>query len=149
MLFTLALAQCLLLLNCSLALSLGIGASIAFTFGAFTEYFFYKDYLTDFCQNIQKHLSHNTNSCNNLFGLLTAMVNGLVNAALAYAGIDLLFQMIYSSGLSWIPTIAPVVTIVLSLFAGTASLILGFNFWSKQNQTSASCLPELGLKPSI
>ncbi len=131
---TLGLAQCLMALNCSIGLSLCIGASIAFSIGAFAEYFFYKDYLSNFCANIKEKLSLMTQSQNAGLGIFCVLTNGLVNSALVYAGIQLLLDMVATAGfLSTSSFIIPLATIGFTIFAGTASVILGMDFWISRN----------------
>lgn len=128
LLFTLSLAQSLMMFNLGIYQAYMFATIIAFSFGAFTEYFFYHHYLSNFCKDFSKNYELITATPNWKFGLCCVLTNALVNAALAYAGIELLFNQ-----LTIMPLWAlPILSVVLAFFAGTASLILGLKFWMTQ-----------------
>jgi hypothetical protein len=134
LLFTLSVAQGLIALEVAALPALIIGFSIAFTFGAFTEYYFYNFYLADFCKNFITKWEQINSIPNAWFGFACVTINAFVNAAQAYAGIELLTGLLLTANIA-APPLALVVTIAAScaFFAGAASLILGLDFWIRQN----------------
>jgi F0F1-type ATP synthase assembly protein I len=134
LLFTLSLMQSLLLVGVAAPLAFTIGASIAFTFGAFTEFYFYNVYLADFCQNLADNISKMATVNHFWLGMLSILTNAFVNAALTYSGIDILATLLITSGI-FTPTLPLIIAtgVISAVFAGSASAVLGIDFWVKQN----------------
>lgn len=135
LLFTLSLSQSLMLLNVGVVPALIIGFAISFSIGAFTEYFFYNFYLSDFCKSFGDNMKA-MNECDNAkAGYFCVITNALVNAALTYVGITLLASVIIGANIFCPPMILITISAALSaLFAGSASFTLGVGFWLSQNQ---------------
>lgn len=139
LLFTLSVSQSLIFFGVVAAPAIIIGAAIAFTFGAFTEFYFYNFYLAEFCKNLSENIKNIANSNNLLLGALCVTTNAFVNAALTYSGIELLTALIISSSLITPPAaVVMTITVLSTIFAGSASFILGADFWCKQNTTNES-----------
>ena len=149
LLFTLSLAEGLLALQFTVLSSLMLGAAVAFTFGAFTEYYFYNVYLSDFCQNFDKKIDSMMKVPHAWFGLSCVVTNAFVNGALTYSGIELLVGLILTANIALPPLmIITSIAAVSALFAGSASLILGLDFWIEQNSVKTCEVeeePALGL----
>lgn len=129
-LFTLGLAQSLIMIGMAAFPALVVGAAVAFTFGAFTEYFFYDAYLADFCKDFSKKWQDMRDHEHPWFGLVCVSTNALVNAALTYAGAELLTSILIAAHIALPPVVAlTAISAVLALFAGSASFILGMDFW--------------------
>jgi len=131
--FTLGLTTALMALQVAIIPALITGFSVAFTFGAFTEYFFYKTYLESFCQNFNEKMNKMLSKPNAWFDFLCVSINALVNTAYAYAAIKILTDLLVVASIS-LPPAAVITTtaIVLALFAGGASFILGLGFKERQ-----------------
>ncbi len=134
LLFTLSLAEGLIALQIASTLAIAIGFFVAFTFGAFTEYYFYNFYLAQFCKNFDEKWAQMLQIPLAWFGILCVTTNALVNAALTYAGIELLVALLVTTQMIVPPTLViTLLTGLLALFAGSASFILGLDFWIRQN----------------
>lgn len=130
LLFTLSLAQALLICNVALVPAIIAGFTVAFSFGAFTEFYFYDHHLAKFCSQFDQKLQKlNETSCGKL-GLFCAVTNGLVNSALTYVGVMMLSTLLISAHI-FLPPLAIVTTlaVISALFAGAASFTLGVDFW--------------------
>jgi hypothetical protein len=108
-----------------------VGFTIAFSVGAFTEFYFYNEFLSKFCGNF-------TQNCKDLFqskyatlGVTSILINAGVNAALCYAGVFMLSGLALSAGLAFPPL---GLAIIAASFGGLASLLLGADFWIKNNK---------------
>lgn len=129
LLFSLSLAQSLIMLHVAAVPALIAGFTIAFTFGAFTEFFFYNGFLSTVCQDFTDKVSQIASASGAWLNFLTVSINALVNTALTYAGIEILIALLVASNIA-LPPVAVLTagTVILSLFAGAASFILGLNF---------------------
>ncbi|MFZ4077204.1 MAG: hypothetical protein ACOYKA_04380 [Legionellaceae bacterium] len=129
-LLTLGMAQSLIMLGMAAFPALMMGTAIAFTFGAFTEYYFYDVYLANFCKNFSQKWQQMMEHPQAWLGLLCVSTNALVNAALTYAAVDLLTVILIAAQIALPPVAAMIVMAgVLAFFAGSASFILGLDFW--------------------
>jgi len=134
LLFTLSLAQALIALNVAAYTALIVGFVVAFTFGAFTEYYFYNLYLSNFCKDFGVKCSIMTSLPNSEFAFLCVATNALVNGVMTYAGIGLLSELLIAASIALPPVMAiTVLAAVSAFFAGSASFILGLDFWTRQN----------------
>lgn len=134
LLFTLSLAQALIALNVAALPAIIAGVAVAFTFGAFTEYYFYNFYLAKFCKNFSQNWKSMTEVPNAWLGFLCVTTNAFVNAALTYAGIGLLSGLLIAANIALPPVLAiTILASVCAFFAGSASFILGMDFWVRQN----------------
>lgn len=134
LLFTLSLAQALMAMQVAAFPALIAGLAIGFTFGAFTEYFFYNYYLSDFCQNFAENWTRMQAIPQAWLGFLSVSINAFVNCALTYAGVELLSGLLVAAHIALPPVAAITALAVFSaLFAGSASFILGLAFWIRQS----------------
>lgn len=134
LLFTLSLAQALIALQIAALPALIIGFVTAFTFGAFTEYFFYNAYLAKFGQDLEKNWALMMAIPHAWIGLVCISTNAFVNAALTYAGVELLTGVLVAANIA-LPPVAAITTLatISAIFAGSASFILGTAFWIRNN----------------
>ena len=130
LLFTLSLAESLMAFSIAANPAIIAGFAIAFTFGAFTEYYFYNEYLADFCKDFGDNWELMMNSPYALLGLLTISTNAFVNAALTYSALELLTVMLMTASIA-LPPVAMItaISVAAAFFAGSASFILGMEFW--------------------
>ena len=119
---------------------------IAFTFGAFTEFYFYNAYLADFFQKITTYIDEKTSKkmpgyiqqMNQTryapLGYFCVISNAIINGALTFSGVLLLTETLVLAGLS-LPAFSALMALasVSAVFAGAASLIVGMKFWIKKN----------------
>jgi hypothetical protein len=145
LLFALGLTQTLLFWNIMTALpALITGFFVAFTAGAFTEYFFYNAYLADFGQKYAQKWQEMQTIPHLWFGIICIAINAIVNGALAYSGVPLLSGLFVAANVGLPPVAAITALAVISgIFSGSASYILGAAFWidlyaKKDNTPSAS-----------
>jgi|GEM_PF-2412806 len=132
LLFTVGLTTFLTGVGVAALPALIIGFSVAFTFGAFTEFYFYHYFLADFCDHIVYRWKELINAPNWGAGILLVVTNGAVNGVLAYFGVLLLGGLLAAAGIA-APPLLPL-AIVAGIFAGVASLLLGSDFWIKSAQ---------------
>lgn len=133
LMFTLALAETLIFLQVAAVPALMIGAAVSFLFGGFTEYNFYAPYLTKLCGQFEDKWKAMMARSDALLGLLCISTNAFVNAALTYATLELLTALLVSASIA-LPPVAAITAIsaALTFFAGSASFLLGMNFWIGQ-----------------
>lgn len=105
------------------------GLSIGFTVGAFTQFRFYEGFLTDFCAKITKRWHDLLESPKWGLGIGVFVTNAIINGVLSYTGVVLLQGLLVAAGLTAPPLFA--LGIVVAVFAGAASLLLGSDFWIK------------------
>ncbi len=144
LLFTLSLAQALMAFQIAAFPALITGFAVAFTFGAFTEYYFYNVYLSDFCKKFGENLGKMLAIPNAWFGFLCVSVNAFVNGALTYTGVELLTGLLLAANMT-LPPLAAITALaaISAFFAGSASLILGLAFWIRQHPVrAAAVVPE-------
>ena len=135
LLFTLSLAEGLIALHVAALPALITGLAVAFTFGAFTEYYFYNFYLANFCKDLKTNLANMMRVPYAWIGLLCISTNAFVNAALTYAGIELLQGLLVAASIALPPATAIIIlAATAAFFAGSASFILGADFWTRQNK---------------
>ncbi|MCR9191836.1 MAG: hypothetical protein NXI01_04180 [Gammaproteobacteria bacterium] len=129
-LFTLSFAQMLVTLHVAALPALLTGLFVGFTFGAFTEFYFYAPFLSEYCQDFGYNWSLMMAAPSALTGLVTVLNNAFVNAALTYAGVELLTVILVAAGVGLPPAaVITALSAVSALFAGSASFILGLDFW--------------------
>lgn len=130
LLFALSLSQALLICNVALVPALIAGFAVAFSFGAFTEFYFYNFHLSSFCSKFNEKIDEFSHTSYANLGLFCAVTNALVNAALTYVGVMMLGALLVSAHLA-LPPLAIVTTLAVfsAIFAGSASFTLGIDFW--------------------
>lgn len=111
------------------------GLSLGFTVGAFTQFRFYEGFLTDFCAKITKRWNDLLKSPKWGFGVGVVLTNATINGVLSYTGVVLLQGLLVAAGLTAPPLLA--LGIVVAVFAGAASLLLGADFWIKNAERVA------------
>ena len=127
---TLGLAEALIALSVATLPAFIIGITIAFTFGAFTEFYFYNFFLSGFCEGMKENWEKMQQSKWSLFGFTCISINAIVNAALTYSGVMLLTGLLTLASIA-VPPVGLMIAIatVSALFAGSASFFLGMDFW--------------------
>jgi hypothetical protein len=138
LLFTLSLAETLIALSVAANPAIIAGFAVAFTFGAFTEFYFYNTYLAALCKNFNDGCNTMMNTPYALAGLLCISVNALVSAATTYVGIGFLSTLLLASGFA-LPSVPIIVALsaASAFFAGSASFLIGMALWIKTSQSSA------------
>lgn len=133
LLFTLGLATVLSGVGLPLLPAMIAGIAIAFTVGAFTEFYFYNTFLSDFCGDIKTNLSNFWQSKFSPVGLLAVGVNAVVNGVLSYVGIGMVIGLAATAIGVAMPPVGVVIAVAatLAVFAGLASFILGLAFWQR------------------
>lgn len=117
------------------------GFCIAFTIGAFTEFYFYHYFLADFCDQVKERWAALINSQNYGVGILTVVVNGTVNGVLGYTSVLLLGGLLAAAGIA-APPLLPL-AIVAGIFAGVASCLLGTDFWIRNAKRFADFVEKI------
>ncbi len=129
LLFTLGLADVLISLQVAAFTAFVIASVVSFTFGAFTEFYFYNFFLADCCKNFNQEWKKLTESPHATLAILFTSLNAFVNGALTYSGVALLGGLLMTAGIA-----APPVGVIIALaaisaiFAGSASFLLGMKF---------------------
>ncbi len=149
LLFTLSLAEGLMLFQVAALPALVTGFLVAFSFGAFTEYYFYNVYLSEFCKNFGEKWLEMMAMPNALVGLLCVLTNAFVNAALTYSAHGLFTALLVATNVM-LPPVAAITALfaVSAFFAGSASLVLGMDFWIKKGANTTAESKE-ACKPSV
>ena len=130
LLFTLGLAETLMFFNVAAFPALMVGLCVAFSGGAFTEFYFYNFFLAKFCNSFDQKCELMKNTKYAFFGLFCISCNALVNMALTYSGVGLLSLFLVTAGIALPPTWAFIgLSAVSGAFAGAASFLLGMDFW--------------------
>ncbi|MBA2650354.1 MAG: hypothetical protein H0U75_12330 [Legionella sp.] len=136
LLFTLSLVDVLVAFQVAAFPALVIGLTVAFTFGAFTEFYFYNYFLAKFCNAFDKNCEDMRKTNHAFLGYVCITVNALVNAALTYAGVSLLSGTFVLAGIG-MPPLGLIIGLasICGVFAGSASFILGMSFWIRNSST--------------
>ncbi len=144
LLFTLGLTEVLIALSVSALPAFVIGLSVAFTFGAFTEFYFYNFFLAKFCQQFKANWEAMKATQYAGFGYFCITTNAFVNAALTFSGVGLLTGAIALTGMV-LPPVGLILTlsVVSAIFAGGASAVLGMDFWIRKQGSCAITLAAL------
>lgn len=149
LLFTLGLAESLMALHVAAFNALLIGLLVAFTFGAFTEFYFYNTYLASYCEAFLLNLAWMQKSHHATLGFLCAISNAFVNGALTYSGIELLTGFLIAANMTVPPLgFITALAMVSAVFGGSASFILGMNFWAGNRPDESSTIPVVAANDS-
>lgn len=135
LLFTVGLASFLMSAGVAALPALIVGAVVAFTGGAFTEFYFYNRFLSEFCHSISDKWQKIKNSKYYGLGIAAASLNAIVGGVLSYVGIMMLPAILIAAGVAVPPLgVLMAVAIVASIFAAAASFVLGVDFWQRTQQ---------------
>jgi hypothetical protein len=109
--------------------------TVAFTGGAFTEFFFYNKFLSNFCGQLKKNWNEFWASKYSPLGLVTSSINAIVNGVLSYVGITAMTGLLVAAGIA-VPPVGVVIAIaaVAAVFAGLASFVLCLDFWKSNSK---------------
>lgn len=131
LLFTLGLATFLTGVGAPLLPALISAFVVAFTAGAFTEFYFYHNFLGKFCENISAKWAAFKNSAWPVLGAICSGINAAVNGVLTYVGIIMLVALLAGTGVA-MPPVGVIIAgaVVAAIFATVASFILGIDFWT-------------------
>ena len=112
-----------------------IGFGFAFSFGAFTEFYFYNYFISSFCEKLQTMWIEFWNSKNSPLGLVASTINALVNGVLAYVGIMAITTLLTAASIA-LPPVGIIIAIAATaaVFAGLASFFLAIDFWKQKNK---------------
>jgi len=159
LLFTFGLASFLIGVGVPALPAVIAGFAVAFTGGAFTEFFFYNRFLSNFCQKINENWQAFWQSKYAGFGLVTSGINAVVNGVLGYVGITTMTSILVAAGIA-IPPVGVVIAIgvVGGVFAALASFVLCLEFWKSNskrlpdfnvtNTSSAALITEFAKAPA-
>ncbi len=129
LLFAFGIASVLVNLSVPLLPSIITSLVIAFTAGAFTEYYFYNSFLSKFCSKLVKKWNQLINSKYSYIGIGCILINAVVNGVLCYYGIvSFGTSMLAQVGMATVPLS---VVIIASIFVALASTLLTASFWIK------------------
>jgi hypothetical protein len=103
------------------------GFSVAFTAGAYSEFYFYHYFLSDFCDQIQEKWKDLMERPNPLLGIFVVAINAGVTGAIAYFCVQILEHLFVAAGVS-VPSLLPLAW-VSAVSSGVASFLLGSSFW--------------------
>lgn len=134
LLFTIGLGSFFMGVGVPALPALLVSAAVAFTGGAFTEFYFYNRFLSNFCDKIKEKWQAVKNSKYPSIGLTCAAANALVNSALAYAGVFMITTLLAAASIA-VPPLGALIAVatVTALFSGAASFILGLDFWIRNS----------------
>lgn len=109
-----------------------IGLCLSFTCGTFTELFFYKTFLPDFCGKWKEKLHNFWQAKFSPLGLFVSLANAFANGALVCFGIKTLAILFATAIGIAAPPVGIVIAacVLLGVAAGLASFILGLAFWT-------------------
>lgn len=131
LLFALGITNFLIMAGVPLFPAIIVSLVVAFTAGAFTEFYFYNSILSSFCEQIATvwwkaflELSFKVKAT----VFLSSLINAAVNGVLCYAGVVLFNALLVSVGMS---PMGLGIIITASIFAAAASYMLGVKFWVK------------------
>lgn len=112
---------------------------IAFTAGAFTEFYFYNYFISSFCEKIQTKWQAFWMSNHSPLGLTISAINAVVNGVLSYVGIMSAVSLLTAASIA-IPPVGIIIAIaaIVSTFAAAASFLLAIDFWKRNNTSSTS-----------
>lgn len=129
-LFTLGIASFLMSFGVAALPAVIAGAAVAFSVGAFTEFFFYAPYLMSFCGDVSKTIQEFKASKKPLLGLLIVGLNAAANGVMAGFAIGLLIGVIVAAGAA-VPPFGGVLAVAIlgGVIAAAASFMLGTKFW--------------------
>lgn len=135
LLFTIGLSTFFMSVGVAALPALITSFAIAFTGGAFTEFYFYHSFLSKFCDEFKKNWKEFKKVPYPVLGFACVATNALVNGILAYTGIFMLSSLFAAASVAAPPLgILIAVAVVTGLFAGSASFILGLDFWKDNSK---------------
>lgn len=131
LLFTMGLATVLSGVGLPALPALIVAFSIAFTAGAFTEFYFYHNFLSKFCDKFKEKWQAFKASKWPVVGVVCITTNAVVNTVLTYVGIIMITGLLIAAGVAAPPLGAMIaIAAVSALCAGIASFVLGMDFWT-------------------
>jgi MFS family permease len=139
LLFTMGLASFFIGLGVPALPAVIVGFSVAFTGGAFTEFYFYNRFLSDFCDKLKTNWHKMWQTQYPLVGLSCGIANAVVNGALSYAAILMITSLLTAASIA-IPPFGLIIAIAATaaVFASAASFILGLDFWIRNSEKLTS-----------
>ena len=133
LMFTVGLAEVLIVFSVAALPAFIIGVTVAFTFGAFTEFYFYNAFIAKFCHAFNEKWEAMKATKYAAAGFFCVTANAIVNGALTYTGVALLTTLLLAAGVV-LPPVGIVIGLcaVSAVFAAAASFILGMDFWTRK-----------------
>jgi hypothetical protein len=114
--------------------AVAISFGLAYTCGAFTEFYFYNRFLSAYCDKFSDNWKKLMEGPYPYLGIACAATNAVVNGILAYVGVMMIISLLAAASLAVPPlTVMIGIAATLAVFAGAASGILGMNFWLKKS----------------
>jgi hypothetical protein len=143
LLMTLGMATFLMGVGVAALPALIVGLAVAFTIGAFTEYYFYNKFLSEFCDKIKaRWTTFKEETKYPVMGAVCCSINALVNGALTYVGVTMIAALLASASIAVPPVgIIIAVAVTVAVFAAAASFILGLDFWTRNMKKPAIAAP--------
>jgi MFS family permease len=134
-LFTVGMSAFLMGVGVPALPALIVGLVVAFTGGAFTEFYFYSSFLSDFCTHFEKKWKAFKETTYPILGFVAGILNAAVNGALSYVGVMLLTSILVAAGVGCPPLgVMMGIAVTVAVFAAAASFILGLDFWIDNSQ---------------
>jgi MFS family permease len=134
-LFTVGMSAFLMGVGVPALPALIVGLVVAFTGGAFTEFYFYSGFLCDFCTNFKNKWKVFKETAYPVLGLIAGILNAAVNGVLSYVGVMLLTSFLVVAGVGCPPLGVMIgIAVTAAVFASAASFILGLDFWIDNSQ---------------
>lgn len=135
LLFTLGLTTFLVGVGLATLPALIIGLAVAFTIGAFTEFYFYNRFLSAFCDKLLENLKEFWQSKYSPLGLSVALINATVFGVTSYVAIMSITSLLVAVSIA-LPPVGVVIAsaATVSAFVGVASLVLSMDFWRRNSK---------------
>ncbi len=150
LLFTLGLVTFMTGVGVPILPALIASATVAFTGGTFTEFYFYSGFLSNFCSKLKENFKKFWQSKYSPLGLLACSINAIVNGVLSYVGISMVVGLLVTAGMAMPPVgVIIAVAATLAVFAAGASFILGLSFWEKKLGKKTVSLTQDVIQPAL
>jgi hypothetical protein len=143
LLFTLGMATFLSGIGVAVLPALAIGLAVGFTGGAFTEFYFYNRFLSDFCEKIADKWNAFCAAKYSPLGFVMSAINACVFGTSCYVGITMLAGVMTAASIA-LPPLGVIIAIAATaaVFAAAASFVLGLSFWQRNSGKIFSALPD-------
>jgi len=135
LLFTVGLAGFLMMINVAALPAFIVGLTVAFTFGAFTEFYFYNASLSKFCKEfIERYWIPIKDKIQSglmpKLGFGCVVTNAVINGVLTYVGVQMLTGLLEAASMG-LPAMGVMVALGIfsAVFAASASFLLGLKFF--------------------
>lgn len=143
LLFTLGMTAFLSGVGVAALPALIIGLAVGFTGGAFTEFYFYNKFLSDFCDKVAQKWDEFCASRYSALGFVMSAINACVFGASCYVGITMVAGLLTAASIA-LPPLGVIIAIAAAaaVFAAAASFVLGLSFWTRNSKRLPNLLCE-------